>query len=423
MNALGDGKTRTRRWPVLRGHRPLRLSSLLVALLVLGASGLLAGCAQRQAPTAWPQASEPAATAEQRIEVPTRDLIARAQQGLTELGYKPGPIDGLMGPRTRAAIRSYQGKAGLAKSGRITAALVDRIEAEVRTPVQAETPVVTRHEAEIPRYEPGSTFVYSDGSVETVMGSEDDLVRWRRPDGTRFIARRNFLLGWRYWQSRQEQGTSSVKGRPATLWPRETGSGIEYLSKVQVQRRGALAGIDRWREIWRCEFEGTKSLTLVAGPFETLKFTCWNEAAEGRPTLTRSWFYAPAIGHYVRMIEVSSEEPLYRQVDLVAIQPAAEDWPSIARADLGQALVDLLESDETQAETPWTSAAVDARVRLQTTSDLRKLGGRSCRSYLQIWRDASGERRYPGVACRKSRGRWTIPGLEDDTAGYLAVSG
>jgi peptidoglycan hydrolase-like protein with peptidoglycan-binding domain len=39
------------------------------------------------------------------------------QRRLAELGYKPGPVDGLVGPRTRAAIRAFERDHGLAETG------------------------------------------------------------------------------------------------------------------------------------------------------------------------------------------------------------------------------------------------------------------------------------------------------------------
>ena len=35
------------------------------------------------------------------------DKVAVAQQRLSELGFEPGPSDGFMGPRTRAAVRKF----------------------------------------------------------------------------------------------------------------------------------------------------------------------------------------------------------------------------------------------------------------------------------------------------------------------------
>jgi peptidoglycan hydrolase-like protein with peptidoglycan-binding domain len=41
------------------------------------------------------------------------------QQALRDKGHDPGPIDGVMGPRTRAALTSYQKAEGLEATGRL----------------------------------------------------------------------------------------------------------------------------------------------------------------------------------------------------------------------------------------------------------------------------------------------------------------
>jgi lipid-binding SYLF domain-containing protein/osmotically-inducible protein OsmY len=45
--------------------------------------------------------------------------VKKAQEALREKGYDPGPIDGVLGPRTRAALRSYQQAENLAVTGRL----------------------------------------------------------------------------------------------------------------------------------------------------------------------------------------------------------------------------------------------------------------------------------------------------------------
>ena len=51
-------------------------------------------------------------------------LVLLIQQGLESSGLNPGPTDGLMGPRTRAAIEAYQSERGLTVDGRATEALL-----------------------------------------------------------------------------------------------------------------------------------------------------------------------------------------------------------------------------------------------------------------------------------------------------------
>ena len=65
-------------------------------------------------------ASGPASSSRQAI-------VASIQGGLKELGYDPGPVDGLYGTRTAGAIRKYQRDQGLRVDGQATAALADHI--------------------------------------------------------------------------------------------------------------------------------------------------------------------------------------------------------------------------------------------------------------------------------------------------------
>ena len=48
------------------------------------------------------------------------DRVREVQRRLRQLGYRPGPVDGLFGPRTQAATRWFQFKHGLKVSGRVT---------------------------------------------------------------------------------------------------------------------------------------------------------------------------------------------------------------------------------------------------------------------------------------------------------------
>jgi len=53
--------------------------------------------------------------------------IATIQQALANAGYDPGPIDGMMGPKTQGAIKAYQTAAGLEPTGQPSAELQDML--------------------------------------------------------------------------------------------------------------------------------------------------------------------------------------------------------------------------------------------------------------------------------------------------------
>jgi peptidoglycan hydrolase-like protein with peptidoglycan-binding domain len=63
-----------------------------------------------------------------------RDSVRNAQQALKAKGFDPGPIDGVMGPKTHAAIRSYQEKNNLSADGRLGAQTLGSLGVENAAP-------------------------------------------------------------------------------------------------------------------------------------------------------------------------------------------------------------------------------------------------------------------------------------------------
>jgi len=62
--------------------------------------------------------ASPSASPAVSVPSPTGD-IAAAQQRLKDRGYYGGPVDGVMGPRTAAALRAYQRDRGLSATGQL----------------------------------------------------------------------------------------------------------------------------------------------------------------------------------------------------------------------------------------------------------------------------------------------------------------
>jgi len=71
----------------------LRFGSMMVAPLFLG--GMLAVGAAAEV------GSKP------RSKAAPSSHVRELQQALQQSGYDPGPVDGIMGPRTKAALRNY----------------------------------------------------------------------------------------------------------------------------------------------------------------------------------------------------------------------------------------------------------------------------------------------------------------------------
>ena len=48
-----------------------------------------------------------------------QEQVKAVQQALKDKGHDPGDIDGIMGPKTQAALKEYQQKEGLKATGRL----------------------------------------------------------------------------------------------------------------------------------------------------------------------------------------------------------------------------------------------------------------------------------------------------------------
>ncbi|HET7344039.1 MAG TPA: peptidoglycan-binding domain-containing protein [Methylomirabilota bacterium] len=74
---------------------------------------------------AWDKTKEKASEAKDKVKEKVSGKkagggdVRTAQQGLKDKGFDPGPIDGRMGPRTKAAITDFQKKENLKVTGRL----------------------------------------------------------------------------------------------------------------------------------------------------------------------------------------------------------------------------------------------------------------------------------------------------------------
>jgi peptidoglycan hydrolase-like protein with peptidoglycan-binding domain len=54
--------------------------------------------------------------------------VRAAQEALEDKGFNPGPIDGIWGPKTAAAVSDFQRKENLTVSGRLDAPTLAKLE-------------------------------------------------------------------------------------------------------------------------------------------------------------------------------------------------------------------------------------------------------------------------------------------------------
>lgn len=115
------------------------------ALIVAGA--VLAGpaVAQTTSPSADPSKDKPKGSMAGKQE-----QVKAVQQALKDKGHDPGEIDGVMGPKTQAAVKDFQSKEGLTASGQLDAETMSKLG------VQAKAGAATDTGASSPSASPGA---------------------------------------------------------------------------------------------------------------------------------------------------------------------------------------------------------------------------------------------------------------------------
>jgi peptidoglycan hydrolase-like protein with peptidoglycan-binding domain len=98
----------------------------------------------REAVSAAPAAAAPPAEPQPAAARPAVDpQVQEVQRLLTERGYAPGPVDGLMGKRTQEALRRFQNDNGRSVSGKIDARTLEVLRPQPVSPVPAPLPEIT----------------------------------------------------------------------------------------------------------------------------------------------------------------------------------------------------------------------------------------------------------------------------------------
>jgi hypothetical protein len=63
---------------------------------------------------------------------PAPRFVREAQRALRDLGYQPGPLDGVVGPRTKAALAKYQQAERIQVTGRLDSETMVRLDIQER---------------------------------------------------------------------------------------------------------------------------------------------------------------------------------------------------------------------------------------------------------------------------------------------------
>jgi hypothetical protein len=101
------------------GRDDVRWAAGLTAAIVLtgGVFGQAHGTTQSRGQGAVVRQPGVPRFSEHAAKAPKPQFVRQAQRALRDLGYSPGPIDGIVGPQTHAALAKYQDSEKLPVTG------------------------------------------------------------------------------------------------------------------------------------------------------------------------------------------------------------------------------------------------------------------------------------------------------------------
>jgi hypothetical protein len=165
---------------------------------------------------------------------------------------------------------------------------------------------------DIPSYAIGDSRTWSsDGTewTETVIAVEGDLATWEASNGDVVKTSANFVLPpVEYHQQSYGSGHSEVVQADGDIFPLETGKWVN----LHIREDGDDEARTRF-----CRVGDWSELEVVAGRFEVVEVSCQEL------NRTKVWYYAPAIGTFVRYLNTHRYERTVSQ-DLVAMQRAGQ---------------------------------------------------------------------------------------------------
>jgi 17 kDa outer membrane surface antigen len=272
----------------------------------------------------------------------------------------------------------------------------------------------------LPVYQEGTTFIYTNGRWETVEKAGPEGVTWRNHRGHLTSSSADFTYRPTIWKTRTRSGQRSFRtrndwlGRPAatSLWPLAPGKTARYIESGRWQDDEGKVHTHETQ--WRLEVVGRFRVKVKAGEFDTWKivarrFSEGGAYKQSRLREIKTWYYAPAAGHYVKMERNYLGRRPNRSIELVAVTPPGNGMTMSAKSKVRTIFQQALERKRSGMAHRWQLAEHALSGTVTPVATFRLKSGTYCRQYIQQVNQAGEENIFYGLACRTKKGDWEIP--------------
>lgn len=341
-------------------------------------------------------------------ETPTRGQIAEIQRLLTQRGYDPGPVDGYFGRKTAAAIEKYQQDRGINRKAMPIAELIVHLRGQPDSApsVLAVEAAISQH-----RYDVGERYVFAGGVTHDVVETAAGSVKWKTSNGETFSTPPQVGLPELEWQYGSWMGRNESRRDREVPWPPAEGRSANFavLSEEWNTDAGGDASRQKGEVHWSCESSDGGNIEVPAGKFSVDVIACERWPVSAGDWNKRVWYYAPAIGHYVRRDDLDTAGLTIESLELVAALPGGG---GSVQKGLRGVLRETLSNRAVNEAAVWNNPAGADRFVIRVTRNFKGQAGRYCRAYTVSRESADRRRDFPAVSCYdKKKDRWRVPGL------------
>jgi len=252
-----------------------------------------------------------------------------------------------------------------------------------------------------PSYGIGDTYSFDDGSVRSVVATEGDAVHWR-DNGADITTTRDIMLPPTEASAHGHAVRQQIAGTP--LFPLLRGKEANFVVTPLQPTANAPAFA---QESGTCEVRGRGRTDTPAGTFDTVRVACTLHRTDNTETLHRMYYYAPAIGYFVRREDQSGDGPT-RSIQLVRYAAGAPPLSNAALLQRTHAIQSALEWHVSNTSIAWSDPSGEASGTIEPVLTEHSPTQGWCREFRERMQVAGRHYDLVGTACRGQGGTWLV---------------
>lgn len=265
----------------------------------------------------------------------------------------------------------------------------------------------------MPNYSVNDIFVFTNKYIERVSAISGDIIEWEVAGGTySYKAHKNFTLPKISWETMTKIGDNDFQATNKNiLWPLTPGDDYITNIKKSISKKKVRWSNRFWFQSWQCETNDPRRIVVPSGSYNTIPITCILKSSQGNTIRTNTWYYSPAVGHYVKKVVKTpasgyrpSRTKEYELTGYILAFSGLSKEETTSSEDHLQASLEKLPSG---SESTWESEDMRTTRTISIMGTFSTKGGNFCRNVAFKVASPKQTKSYTAIFCRDQE-EWKI---------------